>query len=416
MNVVGLITEYNPFHNGHLYHLQEAKKITGADYAVVVMSGNFLQRGAPAIVDKHTRAAMALLNGADLVLELPVSYAAGSAEYFAMGAVSLLDKLGIVNSLCFGSECGDIDLLSTIAAVLLDEPKEYRSILQAHLKQGLSFPAARSNALLDYLSDSFQSSGIMETISNPNNILGIEYIKALKKRNSTIKPYTISRVSSGYHEAELKESISSATALRNSIFKNQNLNELRNQVPVSVYKLLEEKYQKGFPIYANDFSSILKYKLLSETSSSLTDYVDVSSDLALKIMNHLNQYENFHQFADLLKTKELTHSRITRVLFHILLDIKKESLETYIYHDYIQYFRILGFKKDSTLLLNGIKNSASIPMITKLADAKKNLSPSQYAMLIQDVFASDIYHTIVTDKFSTPFINEYSSQIIRVTY
>lgn len=415
MKVVGLITEYNPFHNGHLYHLQEAKKITGADYVVVVMSGNFLQRGAPAIVDKHTRTAMALLNGADLVLELPVFYATGSAEYFAMGSVSLLDKLGIIDSLCFGSECGDIEILSRIADVLLNEPEEYRTLLQAGLKQGLSFPAARSAALQGYLSDSFQSSAIAGTISNPNNILGIEYIKALKKRNSLIKPYTISRISSNYHDTSLKESISSATALRSSILNTRDLRTLSNQVPKTVYQLLEEKYQKGFPVCENDFSSILKYKLLSQDCNSLTDYMDVSTDLALKMINHLNRYENFHQFAGLLKSKELTHSRITRVLFHILLDITKKSMKDYIERDYIQYFRVLGFRKNSTLLLNGIKNASSVPLVTKLANINKTLEPCQYDMLLHDIFASDIYHTIVTDKFSTPFINEYSNQIIRIT-
>ena len=204
MKIVGLITEYNPFHNGHLYHIEKALEVTGADTAIVVMSGNYVQRGAPAIMPKHLRAEVALEAGVPLVLELPVCYACGSAEYFAEGAVSLLEQLGCIDCICFGSECGDYYLLEKIAHITADEPEEYRSFLQANLKSGLSFPLARQAALKSYLQDP----SLDEILEQPNNILGIEYIKALYRRKSPIGAYTIKRKVSGYHDKDLKEGYS----------------------------------------------------------------------------------------------------------------------------------------------------------------------------------------------------------------
>ena len=190
MKIVGLITEYNPFHNGHLYHIEKAKEITGADSVIVVMSGNYVQRGAPAIMPKHLRAEVALEAGVDVLMELPVCYATGSAEYFAAGAISLFERLGCVDSICFGSECGDYGLLARVAHILADEPEGYRQALKDLLKSGMSFPLARQKALKDYLEDDSLDS----VLEQPNNILGIEYIKALYQRKSPMKSYTIKRM------------------------------------------------------------------------------------------------------------------------------------------------------------------------------------------------------------------------------
>ena len=210
MKIVGLITEYNPFHNGHLYHIEKAKEITGADSVIVVMSGNYVQRGAPAIMPKHLRAEVALEAGVDVLMELPVCYATGSAEYFAAGAISLFERLGCVDSICFGSECGDYGLLARVAHILADEPEGYRQALKDLLKSGMSFPLARQKALKDYLEDDSLDS----VLEQPNNILGIEYIKALYERRSPMKSYTIRRMVSGYHDTELSGSYSSASAIR----------------------------------------------------------------------------------------------------------------------------------------------------------------------------------------------------------
>ena len=238
MKVVGIIAEYNPFHNGHLHHLQESIRLSLADYTIVVMSGNFMQRGTPALMDKYHRAKAALSCGADLVLELPAYYATGSAEYFALGGISLLDKLGVVSHLCFGSECGDLDFLSKVAQITSEESEAYQKCLQAHIKSGKSYPSARTAAIIEVCPELSSS---VSGLTTPNNILGIEYLKALYRLNSNIEPYTIQRVSSHYHDQKLKESYSSASAIRN-VIKSEEFESLKSQaihISSQLYKLIE---------------------------------------------------------------------------------------------------------------------------------------------------------------------------------
>lgn len=396
MKIVGLIAEYNPFHNGHQYHIEKAKEITGADHIIVVMSGNFVQRGTPAIMPKHLRAEMALKAGASLVIELPVCYATASAEYFAYGAVSLLDKLGCVDAICFGSECGDISQLEQIAKIISDEPAEYKVLLLSYLRDGNSYPLARQKALKEYL----KSDTLDQVVGQPNNILGIEYIKALYKLKSNMLPYTTTRVSSNYHDTELQEKYSSASAIRKKISESE-LIHLDNQIPEASIALLKEHYQKRYPVVSNDFSLLLKYKLLNKPKTSLLEYADVSEELANRIINQLNQYIDFEQFCDLLKTKEVTYTRISRALLHILLDIKKKDCND------VYYAHVLGFRKDSTSVLTQIKQTSSIPLISKLTNV-------DCPMLEQDIYVSNLYESVITDKFKTPFINEYEHPIVLV--
>ncbi len=278
MKITGVIAEYNPFHNGHKYHIEQARMLSGADYVIAVISGDFTQRGTPAVIDKYTRTRMALLNGADLVLELPAVYAAGSAEFFSMGAVTLLDKLGAVDFLCFGSECGNLKTLSRLSAILLEEPEEYRAALRLEQKKGLSFPKARSLALQHCCP--FDA----DITSSPNNILGMEYIKALLKRNSPIIPLTIQRRGNDYHDVSLKASDRPESP-------DGNFAEIKNHVPDSVFRLLEKAYGKGFPVTSNDFSQLLHYKLLSETGG-FERYQDVTPALSDKIKKQIYSYKD----------------------------------------------------------------------------------------------------------------------------
>ena len=396
MKIIGLIAEYNPFHNGHQYHIEKAKEITDADAVIVVMSGNFVQRGAPAIMPKHLRAKAALKAGASLVIELPVCYATGTAEQFAYGAVSILNSFGCVDAICFGSECGDINILSDLAKILCDEPDEYKLHLQNYLRDGLSFPSARQHAI----SEIYPSQNFSEILEQPNNILGIEYLKALYRLNSNIKPYTIQRILSQYHDMELQAQFSSATALRQTI-ANGNFEDLYRQIPSDSMTILEDYYQTRYPVFANDFSLLLKYRLLNETKASLIQYADVSEELANRICNQLNNFVSFEQFCELLKTKEVTYSRVSRALLHILLGIRKTD-----YTD-ISYARVLGFRKVDSDVLTEIKNKASIPLVTKITQQND-------ALLDIDIYASNLYESIVTDKFKTPFINEYEHAIVRI--
>lgn len=414
MNIVGLITEYNPFHNGHLYHIQEAKRVAKADAAVVIMSGNFVQRGAPAIMPKHLRAKSALLSGADLVLELPVCFATGSAEFFAMGAIALLDSLGCVDSICFGSECGASEILGKIAKILSEEPDDYKKALQNALRKGMSFPQARQHALQEYfINNHFDANALADVLSQPNNILGIEYMKALYQRNSSMKAYSIRRIGAGYHESELTEKYSSASAIRQSLAKDSLSENIYRQLPFAAQTIMKETFDMRYPVYANDFSLILKYKLLQETKKSLTSYMDVSEDLANRIINLRNDFQSFDGFCNTLKTKDMTYARISRGLLHILLDIRTEHLANYKKNGYCHYAHILGFRKSSAELLSLLKGTSKVPLLTKLTQTE-DLSEAGCQMLHQDIFASDLYESVITDKFEAPFINEYRQQIVRV--
>lgn len=410
MHITGIIAEYNPFHNGHLYHMEEARRITDADYCIAVISGNFVQRGAPAIIDKYARTRMALQNGADLVIELPLYYSTGSAEFFAHGAVTLLDRLGCVDFLCFGSECGSLSPLSDIASLLVSQPAQYRLTLQQAVKQGTSFPKARSQALLACLSDAPKYEAVL---SSPNNILGIEYLKALIKNKSTITPYTIKRQGSGYHDSALNNAalaFSSASAIRSTV-KDHSLSHIRQHVPLNVYELLDSCCGRSFPVLGSDFSSLLHYRLLLNAPEGFQKYMDVSEDLSDKIIRSLYRFQNYEQFCGQLKSKNLTYSRISRALVHILLSMTDRQFEQW-KDETIYYARILGFRRTCTPLLKLLKAHTSIPLVSKLADASSYLTPSGLAMLEKDIQAAHIYDSVTASKFHTPFINEYSKRLV----
>lgn len=429
MKIVGLITEYNPFHNGHQYHIQAAKEVTGADIAVVIMSGDYVQRGTSAIMPKRLRAEMALKCGAAAVFELPVCYATGSAELFAFGAVSFLEQLGIVDSLCFGSECSDLEGLQRVADILSEEPEEYQKLLKSFLKEGMSFPSAREEALAAYMKDENYSF----LLHDPNNILGIEYLKALKKLNSEIRPYTIRRKGSHYHDQDLKSSFGSASAIRSLLaysgsalsgmsgaartFENTSfvniLGELEEQVPSSCLELLKDYHRVKYPIYQNDFSLILKYKLLNKRPDTLPRYMDVSADLANRICGQLNNYFNYKQFCELLKTREITQTRINRALLHIMLGIKKNAVNEYLEKGPHFYARLLGFRRDSEKIVSAIAKKSTLPLLTKPYQDEM-LDPIGRKMLTHDILASNLYTSVVTDKYKTAFENEYHQGILKI--
>ena len=475
MKIVGLITEYNPFHNGHQYHLEQAKEISGADEAVVIMSGDYVQRGTPAIMPKSLRTEMALAAGAAAVFELPFPYATGSAELFAHGAVSFLHALGCVVSLVFGSEHGDIEKLDTLADILNKEPAAFQHYLQENLKQGVSFPRARAEALEKYLNhlknakqiesdetinnsnhikevDSFNSQTVekinlfeiqdyVTLMKEPNNILGIEYLKALKKLNSPMKAYCLKRQGAHYHEKEIKPAFSSATAIRSLLAYTGNvystfgdekkerenkknkeehnkglstiLRALKGQVPESCLDILVDNHGLNYPVYQKDFSLLLKYKLLEKSPGELNLYQDVSLELANKIHNQLNHFLNTKQFSQLLKSKDITQTRINRALLHILLGLKKTDLTEYCQNGYHFYGRLLGFQKGKDALISHLHKNSDIPIITK-TNPERNLHPLGQQMLAQETLASNLYQSVITNKFKKPFENEYSRGVIKL--
>lgn len=435
MKTVGIIAEYNPFHNGHLYQLKKAKEITGADFAVVVMSGDFTQRGTPAVFDKYTRCRLSLLAGADLCIELPVVYATASAELFAKGAVSLLSALG-VDALCFGSECGEIAPLREIASLLFAEPPAYKEALNKSLKEGLSFPSARAVAVRKYahagsLSDvdaaaSGSLSGVdaaaSDVLASPNNILGIEYLKALlaleKNRQHAPVPYTIKREGDGYLSHTLsEESFCSAMALRKGIAEENP--DLLRYVPEIIRQEFFDICQTKSALCADDFSGMLFYKLLSEKDAGYDSYLDVSSDLSDKIRKNLGTFTTFSAFCEnSLKSKDITLTRVYRSLLHILLSLKKEDLPAA-----APYARILGFREASFEVF-GCLSKENIPLLSRLKDASSLLSPESLSCLSKDIFAAQLYehvrmqhmlHKLHMQKDDCPFVSEYSRPVIRIS-
>ncbi|MBR4669953.1 MAG: nucleotidyltransferase [Butyrivibrio sp.] len=403
MSIIGIIAEFNPFHNGHLHLINECKRLTGADKCIVIMSGDFVQRGAPALTDKFTRARMALSCGADLVLELPVYYSTGSAEFFAKGAVSILDKLGVVDYLCFGSECGDIESISAVAKILNKEPKTYKDTLSKELKKGFSFASAREKALCAAIDG--DKAKIKDIISSPNNILATEYVRALLAMKSKIKPFTIKRAGEDYN-SEVLSKVPSALSIRNAIFENDKskkiaLNTLKGSMPKAALDLLLSE-ETGL-VKPNDLSELLHYKLLQSSNTDLTEYVDVTEDISNKITKNLDKYEDFESFCMKIKSKDITYSRISRCLIHILLDIKKDNMTEYISDSYTGYVRILGQKASSKDLLSEIQNNSKLPVLNRLKDAPHKLNPLQMRLFEESLCAGRVYNIVNTQGYQ----NEY---------
>ena len=371
MNVVGIIAGYNPFHKGHAYQIQKAKEQCGAEFAVVVMNGDFVQRGEPAIFDKYTRTKEALLGGADLIFELPVRFGLSSAGDFAMGGILALNALPFVTHLCFGTETGDLTPLLQAATFLCDEPDSYRTRVKHFVKQGILYPKARSLALA-------AESGLpTETWDSPNNILGLEYCVALQKLHSKIKPFTIRREGQGYHDNDTPalSDFPSATFLRKQIRKAGEKENLS----------------------LSDFSSLIGYSLL--TAKDLCRIKDITPDLSDRIRNELPKYREINEFVKTIKNPSLTTGRIKRSFFQCLFDIEKEE-------PVMPYLRVLGMKKEASSLLSQ-KENASCQILTKLAFDVPKMDDTAKKLFAKDLLASDLYRQVFCHKYNQTLPNEY---------
>lgn len=444
MTVLGIIAEFNPFHTGHAYFIEQAKKACHADYCVVVMSGDFVQRGEPAFFPKEMRCRLALLNGADLVLELPIAFSTGSAEYFARASVALLHKLGCITHLGFGSEQGNITLFQTAASCFSEESESYKALLAQYLKDGYSFPKARfmsyskllsddsfhtkvpDTSLTDSLMQDQNAQELLALLQSPNAILGLEYCQALKELNSPIIPFCIQRQGAGYHDLLDEDETSkdqdtlhfaSATGLRNSILqleKENNLSHLQPlyaYIPQNCHTLFESSLTEKAFLCIDDFYPMLQYKILQSSAEELNQYQDVSVDLAEKLKALQYQCIGFSDLIQKCKSKNLTYTRISRALLHILLGITKESVAGQVELGYISYARILGFCKDASALLSEIKKSSDIPLLSKLKDAKAILSDVAFSQLSETMHSSDLYHTILSQKTGVVQPHEYGRSL-----
>ena len=454
MRTVGIIAEYNPLHTGHQYHIQKAREMANADYAVVVMSPDFVQRGTPSIFDKYTRTRMALLAGADLVLELPVCYATGSAEYFARGAIGMLDAMGCIDAVCFGSEMADGSMLSQLADILAAEPPAYQDVLRREQKAGRTFPQARTAALAALLNASavfsndispenakhpesdfatcFSSEELLQQLSMPNNILALEYCRALRNLSSSITPLPLLRQGNGYHDESLGEAFCSATALREALLQGSwqeqtlttqpDLTALLSYIPKACRPLFLTAART--PVTADDFLPLLSEKLL--TISDFSEYLDISPELSDRIRKlHFSCIgKSFAEITALLKTRQLTEARIRRALLHLLLGIRQGTLSCYQINGTVFYARLLGFRKTAGPLLHAIKHSAAVPLLAKPSDAETILNdfyseqPDQLCcaleMLRTGFLASHRYEGVSSYKYRRKFVPEYKKSPILI--
>lgn len=390
--VLGIIAEYNPFHNGHMYHLQKAKEQSGAQYCICVMSGNFVQRGNTSIVNKWKKAEMALLNGVDLVIELPTIYSVASAEGFSLGAIKLLNNLKIVDAISFGTETSDFAALNNISSIVNEEPMKYKSILNSELKKGLSFPKARENALMLYLNDNKRYDNILNT---PNNILAIEYLKALKKIKSTIQPIPVKREKVYYNDNVIVDEFASATAIR-KLLKNEEFSEIRKVVPKSTYQILKKETELGNVVLdLSRYEKEIIYNLRRMTVSEIAELPDVNEGLEHSLKNAANYSNDITNLINIVKTKRYTVTRIQRILICALLGITKRDVGMAKKTE--PYIRVLGFNEKGKELISRINKqnpkSTVITSVKKFQDKNNNNKNSKiYKRLLDiDIFSTNVY-------------------------
>ena len=382
MKICGIITEYNPFHNGHALHIQRAREISGCEYIIACMSGNFVQRGEPAIFDKFIRTKAALQNGADVVIELPVFFAAQSAEYFAAYSVRLLEATGIIDSICFGSECGDLPALLAIAELLAFESQALSSEIKKLSAAGYPYPKARAEAL----------SAIHPTqlLGSPNNILGIEYLKAILKTGSNITPLTVKRENAMYNDMKITGNIASATAIRGAI-AHENYDAVGLSVPADCFDL----YKSQKPVFPDDFSELLHLRLRTLDRAELPGIFEIKEGIENKILSAAEEFDNLTQIAQAVKSRRYPLTAIMRMLQNILLDIKKEEVISHFASD-CQYIRVLGFKKQSAALPLLVKSS-KVPVITSVKEMRR-LSGAGQDMLAKEINATNLYDYVRGEK------------------
>ncbi|PRR84157.1 nucleotidyltransferase [Clostridium vincentii] len=399
MKITGIITEYNPFHLGHLYHLQKAKIDTKSEGIICIMSGNFVQRGTPALIDKWTRARMAVENGVDLVIELPLVYSISSAEGFSEGAVNILNSTGVVSNIFFGSEHGETSDLDIIASTLLYEPDAYRSILKSELKKGFPYHTARSVALKEYL----PKIPCTEILSNSNNILAIEYIKAIKKSDSSIVPLTLKRVGADYNTSELSTIYPSATSIRAKLKDSNDLSQLKNSIPTNTYKIFTDLANNNYNfVYGDDIFPYLKYKLLTE-GEKIKDILDVKEGLDNKILKEIIASHSLSELILKVKSKRYTYTRISRILTCFFIGLENYNAKE-IMNERTNYIRPLAFNDTGIKILKEIKDKDQINILTKvpkkISDDKLKLDllgTKAYSILnpnispLEDYYKSPIY-------------------------
>ncbi|MDF2839950.1 MAG: hypothetical protein K0Q99_722 [Clostridia bacterium] len=390
MKTIGIISEYNPFHNGHEYHIQAARQEFGAENIVCIMSGSFVQRGEPAMFDKWSRAKMAVLNGADLVIELPYVYSCQPAEIFSFGAINILNNLGIIDGICFGSELGSADTLTQIADLLIHEPADFSKLMKEHLSVGNTYPKSISLALSDYYQNNKEiCSDIWE---NPNNILGIEYIKSIMLLQSPMIPYTIKRIANNYNDTKILQPIASATAVRSEIKSFGFSERLQTSLPKQSLHIIKDLFAMGKgPLYLDNYSDILLYRIRIMTAEHIKSFISIQEGLEHRIKKAADKASCIDELIEAIKTKRYTRAYIQRILCHILIDLNWENSVAFKQPGTPSYCRVLAFNDKGKQLLRKIKDSSQHPIINKVASFHTE-DPMLSRMFEYDLRSTNIYH------------------------
>lgn len=386
MKVLGIIAEYNPFHNGHLYHLRESIKLAEPDYTVCVMSGDFTQRGEPAMADKWIRGSAAVKNGIDLVLELPFAFACNNAEHFAAGAVDIFNRMGCVTHLSFGSETGELNTLQKAAEYLSAEDDQLKAGIKEFSDLGLSFPKARYEAVKKHMGPSYS-----EVLKTANNILAVEYLKQLFITKSEIVPLTVKRYGTGYHDKETYENIASASAIRDQIAVSGSFDEISSLVPSETFEVLRG-IDKGVNVKFNDFYQMMLYRIITSDAEQLSTILSATEGLENRMKKAAGESVDMDSMIKAVLSKRYTYTRIHRLLTHTMIQLDKESFRE-IREDHINYGRVLGFSKKGAELLKRIKTEEcnTIPLLTNINREITN-DAKEWKLLKYDVMASDLYN------------------------
>lgn len=418
LKVLGIITEYNPFHNGHLYHIEKSRQVTNADFIVCIMSGNYIQRGEPAIVNKWARTKMALSAGIDLVIELPSVYALSSAEYFAFGAVKLLNSLGITDYICFGSESGEISQLRHIAEILANEPACYKDMLFDNLRTGISYPASRSDALQRYLSLNWNKAcDVNELISSPNNILGVEYIKALIRLKSNIKPLSIKRIGNSYNSSHITGQFASATSIRTELMQHVPLGskKVKETLPQFSLDVLNDEFSNGRgPIFPNIFERLILACFRNMPVKNIQQLPYVSEGLENRIKSAAKTSTTLEEFLSTISTRRYTRTRLQRIMYNALGGITSAEFELFNKNGGPQYIRVLGFSKSGQELLSIMKKSATLPVITKTANLKYQKNHLSNRMFEIENILTDLYVLGYENPLYRKGGQEYTQNVIMI--
>ena len=412
MKTIGIVSEYNPFHNGHKYHIQAAREEFGGDCIVSIMSGSFVQRGDAAIFDKWSRTEMALHNGVDLVLELPFVYSCQPAEIFSFGAINILNNLGIIDGICFGSELGSADALSEIAKLLLNEPEDFSKLVKLYLSKGYTYPKSISLALGEYYQD---NEAINPDIwENPNNILGIEYIKSIMLLKSPMESYTIKRVANQHNDVAITQAIASATAVRQELKGFGLSDKFQTALPTASFDIIKANITAGKgPIFMEDFGDMLLYKLRMMTAEQISEYISVNEGLEHRVKKAAARSSSMEELIEAIKTKRYTRAFIQRLLCHILMDLKWSESKAFKQLGAPSYCRVLGFNDIGKQLLKKINDTTQYPVINKVASFASE-DPILNQIFKYDLRSTDIYNLAYKNNSSKRAGEDYLKSPIYV--